>query len=92
VVEPALNFQWFLSEAAKSAIRNGSSWKNVPLLEVGHLMWLSRDQQQIDGLPYIFQDILFGAISLLAILSGKARNIAPKPVITETRSHPPEPL
>jgi len=79
VVEPALDFQWFLSEAAKSAIRNGGSWKDMPLLEAGHLMWLSRDQQRAGGLPYFIQDILFGVISLLAVLFGKAKNITPKP-------------
>jgi len=79
VVEPALDFQWFLSEAAKSAIRNGGSWNNMPLLEAGHLMWLSRDQQRVGGMPYFIQDILFGFISLLAVLFGKAKNIAPKP-------------
>ena len=76
---PALDFQWFLSEAAKSAIRNGGNWKDMPLLEAGHLMWLSRDQQRVGGLPYFMQDILFGAISLLVLLTGRAKNIAPKP-------------
>jgi mannose-6-phosphate isomerase-like protein (cupin superfamily) len=79
VVEPALDFQWFMMEAAKSAIRNGGNWKDMPLLEGGHLMWLSRDQQRMGGMPYFMQDILFGAISLLALLTGRAKNIAPKP-------------
>ncbi|MCC5940556.1 MAG: cupin domain-containing protein [Balneolaceae bacterium] len=79
VVEPALDFQWFLSEAAKSAIRNGGNWKDMPLLEAGRLMWLSRDQQRVGGMPYVVQDILFGAISLLAMLTGRAKNIGPKP-------------
>ena len=79
VVEPALDFQWFISEAAKSAIRNGGNWKDSPLPEVGHLMWLSRDQQGMGGLPYFIQYLLFGTLSIVARITGKAKNIAPKP-------------
>jgi quercetin dioxygenase-like cupin family protein len=79
VVEPALDFQWFISESAKSAIRNGGSWKDLPLLEAGHLMWLSRDQQLTAGLPIIIQYLLFGFLSVMARITGKAKNIAPKP-------------
>lgn len=79
VVEPALDFQWFISEVAKSAVRNGGSWKDSPLLEAGHLMWLSRDQQRIAGLPYFFQYILFGSLSIIARITGKAGNISPMP-------------
>jgi quercetin dioxygenase-like cupin family protein len=79
VVEPALDFQWFISEAAKSAIRNGGSWKDSPLPEAGHLMWLSRDQQRTAGLPYFVQYLLFGTLSILARITGKAKNISPKP-------------
>jgi mannose-6-phosphate isomerase-like protein (cupin superfamily) len=79
VVEPALDFQWFMSEAVNSGLRNGGSQKDMPLLEGGHLMWLSRDQQRIGGMPYFMQDILFWVLSLAARISGKAGNIAPKP-------------
>ena len=79
VVEPALDFQWYISEAAQSAIRNGGSWKDLPLIEAGHLMWLSRDQQRIGGMPYVVQDLLFGTLSIMARITGKAKNIGPKP-------------
>ncbi len=79
VLEPALDFQWFMTEAINSGIRNGGTQKNMPLLEAGHLMWLSRDEQRIGGLPYFLQDILFGLLSLVARITGKAGNIAPKP-------------
>ncbi|GEM_PF-799251 len=79
VVEPALDFQWFMSEAIKMAILKGGSMKSIPLLEAGHLMWLSRDQQRIGGLPFFMQDILFGILSLVARITGKAGNIALKP-------------
>jgi len=78
-VEPALDFQWFMTEAAKLALNNGGSMKNIPLPEAGYLMWLSRDQQRIGGVPYFLQDILFGALTMLARISGKTRNISPKP-------------
>lgn len=79
VVEPALDFQWFMSEAAKSAIRNGGRWKDSPLPEIGHLMWLSRDQQRMADLPYFVQYVLFGTLSILARITGTAKNITPKP-------------
>lgn len=79
VVEPALDFQWFMTEAVKSGLRNGGRQKDMPLLEAGHLMWLSRDQQRIGGMPYFMQDALFGILSLVARITGKAGNIAPKP-------------
>ncbi|TVQ42782.1 MAG: cupin domain-containing protein [Saprospirales bacterium] len=78
VVEPALDFQWFLSVAARSAIRNGGSWKDASLLEIGHLMWLSRDQQRMGVLPFFLQDVLFFKLSMFARLFGKAKNISPK--------------
>lgn len=80
MVEPALDFQWFISEAAKSAIRHGGSWKDSPLPEIAHLMWLSRDQQRIAGLPYFIQFLLFGILSIIARINGTAKNIAPKPL------------
>ena len=79
VIEPALDFQWFMTEAIKSGIRNGGSQKDMPLLEAGHLMWLSRDQQRIGGMPYVMQDILFGILSLFARITGSAKNISTKP-------------
>jgi quercetin dioxygenase-like cupin family protein len=79
VVEPALDFQWYITEAAKSGIRNGGSWKDMPLQEAGHLMWLSRDQQRVAGLPYFVLFLLFGTLSILARITGKAKNISPKP-------------
>lgn len=79
VVEPALDFQWFITEAAKSAIRNGGSWKDMPFTEVGHLMWLSRDQQLTAGVPIFIQYLLFGSLSIIARITGKAKNFAPKP-------------
>lgn len=79
VVEPAMDFQWYITEAAKSAIRNGGSWKDIPLQEAGHLMWVSRDQQRMGGLPYVLQDLLFYTLSIIARITGKAKNIGSKP-------------
>ena len=77
VVEPALNFQWFMTEAVESAIRNGGSWKDIPLLEGGHLMFLARKENRDGRVPYFLQYILFGVLSLFAILTGKSKNISP---------------
>ena len=79
VLEPALDFQWYMTEAAKLAIMKDGNMKKIPLIEAGHLMWLSRDEQRIGGMPYWMQDFLFGALSLIARITGRAGNIGPKP-------------
>lgn len=78
VVEPALHFQWFLTEMAKSAIRAGGSWKEMPLLEVAHILHQARDEYQLSGMPVILQRVIFGSLSGVARLFGKTKNIAPK--------------
>lgn len=78
VVEPALHFQWFLTEMAKSAIRAGGSWKEMPLLEVAHILHQARDEYQLSGMPVILQRIIFGSLSGFARLFGKTKEIAPK--------------
>ena len=77
-VEPALHFQWFLTEMAKSAIRGGGSWKDIPLLELAYLLFEMRDQYRVSEMPTIMQSGLFGFLSQLAQLFGKTGQIAPK--------------
>jgi quercetin dioxygenase-like cupin family protein len=84
-VEPALHFQWFLSEMAKAAIRAGGSWRDVPLLEVGFLLYHVRDEYRLGGMPIFVQDLLFGALAWIAILVGRTKYIQPK----EGSSHGP---
>jgi len=77
-IEPALHFQWMLTEVAKSAIRAGGSWKDLPLLELAYIFYQVRDEYRVGGIPFWMQDIVFGALSRLAVLLGKTRAIAPK--------------
>jgi mannose-6-phosphate isomerase-like protein (cupin superfamily) len=77
-VEPALNFQWYLSELARSAIRNGGSWKDIPLLEVGYVLNEVRDEHDFPGMSPLLKRILFGSLSHAAVLLRKTSHIAPR--------------
>jgi quercetin dioxygenase-like cupin family protein len=77
-VEPALHFQWFLSEMAKIAIRGGGAWNDVPLLEAGFLLYHMRDEYRLGGIPVVVQDLLFGALAWIAERVGRTRDIEPK--------------
>jgi len=78
VVEPALNFQWMLTESAKSAIRTGGgSWKNASLLEGAWILRQIPGEYRLVGMPVAVQNLLLGALATLAVLLGKTRNIEP---------------
>jgi mannose-6-phosphate isomerase-like protein (cupin superfamily) len=76
-IEPALNFQWFMTEAARSAIRNGGSWKDMPLLEAGYILDQVRDEYDFPRLPPIAKRLFFGTLARAAVVLGKTREIAP---------------
>jgi mannose-6-phosphate isomerase-like protein (cupin superfamily) len=78
VVAPALHFQWFLTEGAKSAIRGGGSWKDMPILYAAHLLHEMGDEYRIAGMPDFLQDVIFGALARVAVLLGRTREIAPR--------------
>jgi quercetin dioxygenase-like cupin family protein len=75
--EPALNFQWALTELAKSAIRAGGSWANLPLPELAYILRQVRDEYRVAGIPFVLQDVLFGLLARVAELQGRAKEIAP---------------
>jgi len=76
-VEPALNFQWMLTESAKSAIRSGGRWKDASLLEAGYILRQIPGEYRMVGMPTVVQRLLIGALAMLAVLLGKARNVEP---------------
>jgi len=76
-VEPALNFQWFLSESAASAIRGGGSWRNMSLLEAGWILRRMKGEYRLAGMPDRVQDALFLGLATVADLSGRSRRIRP---------------
>jgi len=78
-IEPALNFQWFLTEAARSAIRHGGSWKDMPLLETAYILNQVIDEHDMPGLPAPAKRLLFGALAKIAVLLKKTGEIAPLP-------------
>lgn len=79
-VEPALNFQWFLTESARLAIAGGGRWKDAPLLEQVWILQQTRDEHEIPGLPRPVTSLLLASISGLAVLLGRHRRVAPRPV------------
>jgi quercetin dioxygenase-like cupin family protein len=75
--EPALNFQWALTELARAAIRAGGSWADLPLPELAYILRQVRDEYRVVGIPFVLQDILFGLLARVAVLQGRAKEIAP---------------
>jgi quercetin dioxygenase-like cupin family protein len=49
-MEPALHFQWFMTEFCRLAIENGGRWKDVPLLEAAYVVHQTRDEHEIPGI------------------------------------------
>jgi mannose-6-phosphate isomerase-like protein (cupin superfamily) len=78
--EPALQFQWMISEMARLAIANGGRWKDVPLLEVAYIIQQTRDEHEIPGMPRFLTTLLIGSLAGLAVLLGRHRKIGPKPL------------
>jgi len=76
-VAPALHFQWFLTESAASAIRGGGRWKDMSLLEAGYILNQVPDEYRLAGVPALVQRLLFRLLATVAVLTGKAGNVAP---------------
>ena len=78
-VEPALQFQWMMSEYARLAIANGGRRYAVPLLETAYIRQQTRDEHELPGMPRLLTSVFFGSLAALAVLLGKHRKISPKP-------------
>ncbi len=76
-MEPALNFQWMLTEAARSAIRNGGSWKDAPLLEQAYILQQTIDEHALPKVPQLVTRILMGTLAGLAVVLRKTGEITP---------------
>lgn len=76
-LEPALNFQWALTELAKAAIRAGGSWEDLPMPELAYILRQVRDEYRVAGIPFVLQDILFGMLARVAVLQGRTKEIVP---------------
>ncbi|MDQ3101592.1 MAG: cupin domain-containing protein [Bacteroidota bacterium] len=75
--EPAGNIEWYFTQMACSAIRNGGCWKDIPWLEAATIHWALRKKYRVCYIPPILQDLCFGALTLLAKLTGATKNIKP---------------
>jgi mannose-6-phosphate isomerase-like protein (cupin superfamily) len=89
-MEPALRFQWVLSEMAKAAIRGGGSWDDLSLLEVGWIMHQVRGEYYaIPALPRPLHHALTGVLAALARLTGRHCQIEAPPIRPATRRRQP---
>lgn len=76
-IEPPLHFQWFLTEAARSAIRGGGRWKDASLLETCWILNQVADEHDYPGIPRALKRPLFGTLAALAVLTRKHRGVEP---------------
>lgn len=76
-MEPALNFQWFMTEAACSAIRNGGNWKDMPLLETGYILAQVSDEYDFPPLPAFVKRLLCSVLARAAVILKKTGEIVP---------------
>ena len=77
-MEPPRNFQWALSEMARSAIRGGGSWTRLSLLDAGWVMHQVRGEYYAAGIPRPLHHLMTGFLAAIARLTGRHRRIAPR--------------
>jgi mannose-6-phosphate isomerase-like protein (cupin superfamily) len=77
-IEPALNLQWFLTEAARSAVRGGGRWKDASLLETAWILNQVLDEHDFPEVPRPLKRPVIGTLAALALILGKTRNIEPR--------------
>lgn len=75
--EPAGNIEWYFTQMACSAIRNGGCWKDIPWLEAATIHWALRKEYRLANIPGWMQDLCFGTLMVLAKLTGAIGNIKP---------------
>jgi mannose-6-phosphate isomerase-like protein (cupin superfamily) len=73
--EPALRTEWMLQSMGEWAMERGGDWKHVPLLPAAYMLFLMRKEYRLAGMPFWVQDVLFGALAGVAILTGQARRV-----------------
>lgn len=76
-MEPALNFQWYMTELARSAILHGGNWKDIPLLAAGYIVSQVSDEHDFPGMPAVVKRLLFGTLAFVAVLLRRTGEIAP---------------
>jgi len=78
-LEPALNFQWFMTEMSRLANENGGRWKDIPLLEMAWAAHQVIDEHDLPGVPRFITRPAFALLAGVAFVLGKHRRISPKP-------------
>jgi mannose-6-phosphate isomerase-like protein (cupin superfamily) len=72
--EPGLNIEWFLTQMAELAMRNGG---NFPVIESGFVLYQARDEYRLGGLAFWVQDLVFGGMAMIAKITGKSKRFQP---------------
>jgi mannose-6-phosphate isomerase-like protein (cupin superfamily) len=73
--EPALNTEWMLQTMGGWAVARGGDWKRVPLLPAAYLLFLLRKEYRLAGMPFWLQDIVFGLLAGIAVITGQVRGL-----------------
>ena len=73
--EPALNMEWMLQTMGERAMARGGAWKNVPLLVAAYMLFMMRKEYRLGGMPFWLQDVLFGLLAGVAVITGQAKKV-----------------
>ena len=73
--EPALNTEWMLQTMGGWAVARGGDWKQVPLLPAAYLLFLLRREYRLAGVPFWLQDVVFGVLAGIAVVTGQVRGL-----------------
>jgi mannose-6-phosphate isomerase-like protein (cupin superfamily) len=68
--EPALNIQYLLDTMEMGDKKNGGNWNEIPIFEIGYLLYHFRDEYRLAKLPFWLQDVVFGTFSRMAKITG----------------------
>lgn len=76
--EPALNMEWMLQGLGELAMARGGDWKHMPLLPAAHMLFTMRDEYRLGGMPFWLQDVIFGLLAALAVVTGSVKQVPPR--------------
>lgn len=73
--EPALNTEWMLQTLGGWAVARGGDWKHVPPLPAAYLLFLLRKEYRLAGMPFWLQDVVFGLLAGIAVVTRQVRGL-----------------
>lgn len=73
--EPALNTEWMLQTLGAWAVARGGDWNRLPLLPAAYVFFLVRKEYRLAGMPFWLQDVVFGVLAGIAVITGQVRGL-----------------